>query len=375
MTVGTAPVSPVREVLFYFLRLGVIAFGGPAAHIAIMRRELVQQRKWVTDAEFIDLLGATNLIPGPNSTEMTMHLGHTRAGSRGLWLGGACFILPAVSITLVIAWGYMRYGDTPAGEALLLGIQPVVLAIIAQAIWGLRKAAVKGADCAVLVAIVIALALLGVSEVFLVIGGGIALTIWRAVISGRMNALAVLPLVAREPGDHGWLPIFLVFAKVGAVLYGSGYVLFAFLETEFVDHRGWLTRTELVDAISVGQFTPGPVFSSATFVGYVIGGFPGAIAATAGIFLPSFFFVMLSVPLLPRLRKYTWTAHFLDGVNAAALALMGVVTIVLARDVLDSLFASGLCAAAVIVLLRYSPNSAWLVLAGASAGIAHAIFT
>ncbi len=361
----------MREVFFYFFRLGIIAFGGPAAHVAIMRRELVQQRKWVNDDEFIDLLGATNLIPGPNSTEMTMHLGHKRAGAAGLWLGGLCFILPAVTITLVLAWAYVRYGDTPTGEALLLGIQPVILAIIGQAIWGLRRAAIKGPETGVLVAGVVALALLGVNEVFLVLGGGLALLAWRMAIAGRMHALLILPLVTREPGDHGWLPIFLIFAKVGSVLYGSGYVLLSFLESEFVDQRGWITREQLVDAIAAGQFTPGPLFSSATFVGYMAGGFPGALAATAGIFLPSFIFVMISVPLLPRLRKYRWTSHFLDGVNASALALMAVVSVLLAREALDSVFAASLFVLAVAVLLKFSPNSAWLVLGGAVAGIAY----
>lgn len=361
----------MREVFFYFIRLGVIAFGGPAAHIALMRRELVQQRKWVTDDEFVDLLGATNLIPGPNSTEMTMHLGHTRAGWAGLWMGGLCFIVPAVTITLAIAWAYVRYGDTPAGEALLLGIQPVMLAIIIQAIWGLRRAAIKGVDTAVLVGVVVALALLGVSEIVLVLGGGLALLAWRMGVANRLHVIALVPFATREPGDHGWLPILLVFAKIGSVLYGSGYVLLSFLESEFVDQRGWLTREQLVDAISAGQFTPGPVFSSAAFVGYVAGGFPGAIAATVGIFLPSFIFVMLSVPLLPRLRRIKWTSHFLDGVNASALALMAVVTVLLGREALDSVFAGALFVAAAAVLVKLNPNSAWLVLAGAAAGIAY----
>ena len=375
--------SPVREVLFYFLRLGVIAFGGPAAHIAIMRRELVQQRGWVTDSEFLDLLGATNLIPGPNSTEMTMHLGHRRAGWAGLWLGGVCFILPAVAITLVLAWAYVRYGDTPAGEALITGIQPLILAVILQAIWGLRRAAVKGVETAVVGLAVVALALAGVSEIVLILGSGLVLLAWHLLRRGGANAMLFLPALAvspfanmaREPGDHSALSIFLIFAKIGSLLYGSGYVLLAFIQTEFVEQRQWLTKTELVDSISAGQFTPGPVFSTATFVGYLLGGFPGAGAATAGIFLPSFLFVMASARLVPKLRRYPWTAHFLDGVNVAALALMGVVSVTLAREALDTAFAAGLFAAGALVLVRYNPNSAWLVLAGAIAGIAHAAVT
>ena len=379
----SARVSPVREVLFYFLRLGVIAFGGPAAHIAIMRRELVQQRGWVTDSEFLDLLGATNLIPGPNSTEMTMHLGHRRAGWAGLWLGGACFIVPAVAITLVLAWAYVRYGDTPAGEALITGIQPLILAVILQAIWGLRRAAVKGVATAVVGLAVVALALAGVSEIVLILGSGLVLLAWHLLRLGGANAMLFLPALgvspfanmAREPGDHSALSIFLIFAKIGSVLYGSGYVLLAFIQSEFVEQRQWLTKTELVDSISAGQFTPGPVFSTATFVGYLLGGFPGAGAATAGIFLPSFLFVMASARLVPKLRRYPWTAHFLDGVNVAALALMGVVSVTLAREALDTAFAAGLFAAGALVLVRYNPNSAWLVLAGAVAGIAHAAVT
>ncbi len=276
---SVTPAGRVGEVAAYFLRLGCIAFGGPAAHIAIMRRELVTQRKWLTDEEFVDMLGVTNLIPGPNSTEMTMHSGYHRAGWAGLWLGGLMFILPAVAIVLAFAWAYVRYGDTPAGEGILAGVGPVVLAIIIQAIWGLRTAAVKSAFTGALaVAVFVAVLVFDANEIIaLFVAGGAALALYLARrASGTLAALVPLGLPApvalqaaaeSAPTAGG---LFWVFLKVGALLYGSGYVLVSFLDGELVDSRGWLTEEQLVDAIAVGQFTPGPLFSSATFVGYVI---------------------------------------------------------------------------------------------------------
>lgn len=369
----------LRETVRYFFVLGCIAFGGPAAHIALMRRDLVERRKWVDDQEFVDLLGITNLIPGPNSTEMTMHLGARRAGWRGLWLGGAAFILPAVAIVLALAWAYVEYGDTPAGEALIYGIQPFVLAIVVQAIWGLRGAAVKGWETALLGAAVVALALAGVNEVLLVFGAGLLMLAYRAARAAMANAslagALLLPLGDSHLAGYSVGELFLVFLKIGSVLYGSGYVLLAFLESDLVESRGWLTEQQLVDAIAVGQFTPGPVFSSATFAGYVIDGLPGAAVATLGIFLPSFLFVAITHPLLPRLRRSKWASPFLDGVNVAALALMAVVTVTLAREVLDDAYTLVLFAAAAVVLIRFSPNSAWLVLAGIAAGLLHEAVT
>lgn len=380
-----APVARagLGEVLRYFFRLGCISFGGPAAHIALMRRELVAEKRWLTDAELMDLLGAANLIPGPNSTELTMHIGARQAGWRGLWLAGIAFVIPAVAIVLVIAWAYVEYGDTPAGEGLILGIQPFILAIIAQAIWGLRTAAVKGWITAVIVVAAGALALAGVPEVLLIFAAGVvALVVALASRGGGppspaailrrlprpgMRMVAILPAGSVSAWD-----LFLVFAKIGSVLYGSGYVLAAFLQSDLVDAHHWLTEQQVIDAIAVGQFTPGPLFTSATFAGYVAGGFPGALAATAGIFLPSFVLVTITHPLVPRIRGSRWAAPFLDGVNAAALALMAVVTVTLGREVLDSAFTAALFAVAVVVLLRFSPNSVWLVLAGALAGLAHA---
>lgn len=389
------PASALGEVWRYFFRLGWIAFGGPAAHIAIMRRELVQERRWVSDEEFVDMLGVTNLIPGPNSTEMTMALGARRAGFWGLWLAGAAFIGPAVAIVLALAWAYVRWGATPAGEAIIYGIQPFVLAIIVQAIWGLRGAAVRGPATAIAGVVVLALAVVGVGEVWLILGSGLALMA-LGLLAGRagpgagqrrrwprprgggvrkMRALVPLPLPLLASGDaapYSLWGLFLVFLKIGAVLYGSGYVLVAFLNSDLVEARGWLTEEQLLDAIAVGQFTPGPLFSSATFAGYVVDGLPGAAVATLGIFIPSFLLVTVAHPFAPRLRRSRWAAPFLDGVNVAALALMAFVTVTLARETLDSWYTGALFAVAAWVLVRFSPNSVWLVLAGAAAGVVHA---
>lgn len=398
----------LAEVLRYFFRLGCIAFGGPAAHVALMRRELVIERRWVSDQEFMDLLGVTNLVPGPNSTEMTMHLGAQRAGWRGLWLGGLAFILPALVIVTVLAWAYVRFGDTPAGEGIILGIQPFILAVIIQAIWGLRGAALRGYETLLLGAVVVALAIAGMNEVVLLLGAGaamlaVSLAIWLLTGHSRRNLpplpkagqplnrvrgpfrrrdFAILPfpvpwpalsIAAGTPAAYSLAELFLAFLKIGAILYGSGYVLLAFMQSEFVESRGWLTEQQLIDAIAVGQFTPGPLFTSAAFAGYVIDGLPGALAASAGIFLPSFLFVTVTHPLVPRLRRSRWAAPFLDGVNVAALALMAVVTFQLAGEVLEGWYTISLFLIGAAVLIRFNPNSAWLVLAGIAAGLLHAV--
>lgn len=391
----------VSEVARYFLRLGVIAFGGPAAHIAIMRRELAGQRKWTTDQELVDMLGVTNLIPGPNSTEMAMHLGAGRAGWRGLWVAGVAFILPATVLTIALAWAYVRYGSTPAGEGIILGVQPFMLAIIVQAIWGLKGAALKGVETFALVFIVAFAAAAGVTEVPLIFGAGFATLAIHGALHGltrnsrksmqdlpngprsgrrrmpfRRN-FAIAPVALAANGVPGYSPweLFLVFLKIGALLYGSGYVLLSFMQTEFVDHRAWLTQEQLIDTISAGQFTPGPVFSSAGFAGYLIDGWRGAVLATLGIFLPSFVFVTATHPLIPWLRRSKWAAPFLDGVNAAALALMVVVTVRLGLEVLDGWYTALLFGIGAAVLLRFNPNSAWFVLAGVVAGLAYTVVT
>ena len=395
------PPGSVGEVARYFLRLGLIAFGGPAAHIAIMRRELVGQRKWTTDQDLVDMLGVTNLIPGPNSTEMVMHLGAQRAGIRGLWVAGTLFLLPATAMTIALAWAYVRYGSTPAGEGIILGVQPFMLAIIVQAIWGLKGAALKGVETMILVGIIAFAAAAGVGEVPLIFASGFAMLAIHQIVRlatgssqrslgrqvgqprrlrrkwpfGRNHMLAPFALATGTASAPTAWEIFLVFLKIGALLYGSGYVLLSFMQTEFVDHRSWLTQQQLVDAISAGQFTPGPVFSTAGFAGYLLDGWRGALLATAGIFLPSFVFVTVSHPLVPRLRRSQWAAPFLDGVNAAALALMVVVTIRLGLEVLDGWYTIALFVVGAVVLLRFSPNSAWFVLAGIVAGLAYTAVT
>lgn len=384
----------VGEVVRYFFRLGVIAFGGPAAHIAIMRRELVRERGWITDAELMDMLGAANLIPGPNSTELAMHIGAKRAGWRGLWAGGFAFILPAASLVLGLAWAYVEYGTTPTGKGVIEGVSPFILAIIVQAIWGLRRAAIKTTPALVLAVAVVVLNVLGVNEILLILGGGLALIPFglrggggtaghgprealRAFGSrlglAKRRLIALLPapsafLVVSPPG-YSLGELFLVFLRIGAVLYGSGYVLAAFLQSEFVDQRHWLTNQQVVDAIAAGQFTPGPLFSSATFTGYLVGGWQGAVVATAGIFLPSFVLVTVTHPIIPIIRRRAWTSAFLDGANAAALAVMAVVTVTLGRQVLSDPFAVVLFIAGAVALIRWSPNSAWLVLTGAALGV------
>jgi chromate transporter len=365
-----------------FLKLGVIGFGGPAAHIALMRDELVTRRGWVNDREFVDLLGATNLIPGPNSTEMAIHLGFSRAGWRGLIVGGTCFILPAFAIVLAFAWGYERYGGTPEVTWLLHGVKPVIIAIVVQALWGLSRTALRGPLPVVVAGGVFALYLLGVNEIALLFGGALLVLLLRnGQRLGRGAAIFVLapaagaaslPLAASTARTHDanlWT-LFLTFLKIGAVLYGSGYVLLAFLRNDFVERLGWITNQQLLDAVAVGQVTPGPVFTTATFIGYIVAGFPGAILATTAIFLPSFVFVAALNPIVPRLRASPVMSSLLDGVNASALGLMAAVTCVLGRDAIVDWWTALLAAGAAVALLRFRVPSVWLIAAGAAAGLA-----
>jgi chromate transporter len=379
---ASMPPGAVREVARVFGTLGIIAFGGPAAHIALMREEIVRRRRWVSDERFVDLLGMTNLIPGPNSTEMAIHLGYARAGWGGLVAAGVAFILPAMLIVLALARAYVTYGTVPQAVWLLYGIKPVIIAVVVHAIWGLLRSAITTSLLAAVGGAAFALYLAGAHELAVLFGSGLTVALARQ--AGRWwRAAAVALIMAGLPGvagaetartaGAGLGTLFLLFLKIGSVLYGSGYVLLAFLRSDFVDRYRWLTDQQLLDAVSIGQFTPGPVFTTATFIGYLIAGWPGALLATLGIFLPSFVFVAISHPLIPRIRASRWTASILDGVNAAALGLMAAVTLELGRAAVVDWLTVVLALTAAVLLIRFKVNSAWLVLAGAAAGIAYGL--
>jgi chromate transporter len=369
----------VGEVAGLFLKLGITAFGGPAAHIGLMHTEVVQRRKWLDDQEFLDLLGATNLIPGPNSTEMAIHIGYRRAGWPGLIAAGVCFIFPAMLIVLALAWVYVRWGATPQASGLLYGVKPVIIAIILKALWDLGKKAVKSPLTAGVGLAVLGLYFLNVNEILLLFAGGLLVMLaanWKHLRNMHARA-ALFPLVANAAASLPWAlaapfhlsVLFLTFLKIGAVLYGSGYVLLAFLRADFVQRLGWLTDHQLLDAIAVGQITPGPVFTTATFIGYILGGLPGALLATLGIFLPSFIFVAASNPLIPKMRRSAWIGALLDGVNVASLGLMGAVTIDLGRASLIDPLTALVGLISLLLLVRYKLNSTWLILAGALIGV------
>lgn len=361
-----------------FLRLGALAFGGPAAHVAMMREELVRRRGWLDDARFLDLWGATHLIPGPNSTELAIHLGHERAGWRGLVLAGVAFIGPAALMVTGLAWLYVEHGTTPSFTAVLAGVVPAVLAIVLWALVGLVRPALRTPLLAVLAVAVLAGQLLGVHELVLLLGGGVLVVLLRGVrrvraprgrAPGGPAAWVAPSLVALERTGGGDLTtLFWTMLKIGAVLYGSGYVILAFLEGEFVDRLGWITNQQLLDAVAVGQVTPGPLFTSATFVGYLVAGLPGAFVATVAIFLPSFLLVGLLTRISSRLRERWWTAAFLDGVNTSALALMAGVTWVLAREAVVDLVSVAILLVTLLLLWRTRWNSGWYVLGGAVVG-------
>ena len=339
----------------------------------------------LTRDELLDLIGAVNLIPGPNSTELAIHIGHRRAGWPGLLVAGTCFIAPAMGIVMLLGWAYVRYGALPVVSGLLWGIKPVIIAIVAQALWGFSRTAIKSVPLALVGAAALTASLLGVTELPILLGASLLMLLGRGVQEARAGkSPAVLPLalslqtvVAPAAGPLastavGLAPLFLFFLKVGSVLFGSGYVLLAFLRADLVVRWHWLTETQLLDAVAVGQFTPGPVFTTATFIGYVLGGVPGAVVATVGIFLPAFAFVALSAPLLPRLRSSRRAAAVLDGVNVASLALMVSVTFLLGRSALTSWGTLGLALGSLLLLVRFRLNSAWLVLGGGLLGwLAH----
>jgi chromate transporter len=384
----------IRALALLFLKLGTIAFGGPAAHIAMMEDEVVRRRGWLTHEEFLDYLGATNLIPGPNSTELAIHIGRERAGWPGLVVAGACFILPAMLIVGAIAWAYVRFGTLPAAVGILYGVKPVVIAVVVQALLGLGRTALKTRGLIVLAVAATVAAMVGMNELVILFGAGAVAVVVRAfggarrsqssgaaavvggtatkragaaaLVAGSMTTQAGSALVA----PFGLWPMFAVFLKIGAVLFGSGYVLLAFLRADFVERLHWLTERQLLDAVAVGQVTPGPVFTTATFIGYVLGGAPGAVVATIGIFLPAFVFVALSGVLLPRIRRSPVTRAALDGVNVASLALMAVVTAQLARAAVVDWTTLACALIAAVLLFRWRVNSAWLVVGGAIVGTA-----
>jgi chromate transporter len=361
----------LSEIAAVFFKLGCIGFGGPAVHIAMMEEEVVRKRKWVTPEHFLDLVGATNLIPGPNSTEMTMHCGQERAGWRGLIVAGACFIIPAVIITAVFAWAYQRYGALPAVQPFLYGIKPAIIAVIVALMISLGRKALKSRMLGVIGVLAFTLTLSGVNEIYVLFGAGLlGVLIHLAARRSAMQSLSPIVLLAVQQVTAGMSgsKLFWIFLKVGSILYGSGYVLFAFLDAELVA-RGLMTKQELIDAIAVGQFTPGPVFSAATFIGWQLGGLPGALAATIGIFLPSFLFVAFLNPLIPRLRKSKIMSAFLDTVNVASVAIiMGVVIEIGEESIRD-------WRATVIALLGFAItfyfrklNTAFIVVGGAALG-------
>ena len=361
-----------REVALAFLRLGTIAFGGPVAHVAMMREELVRRRGWVSDERFVDLMSATNLIPGPNSTELAIHLGWDRARWRGLLAAGVCFILPAALVVTALAWVYVEHGDTPGIEWVLRGVVPAVLAIVVRALVGLAPVAAKTRWLGLLAGTALAAYLLGVNELVVLAGAALVAGLARLLRAGRTGPgalLAPLAVLFPDPTAGQLTQLFLTFLKIGSVLYGSGYVLLAFLEGDLVDRLGWVTQQQLLDAVSIGQVTPGPVFTTATFLGYLVAGLPGAFVATVGIFLPSFVFVGLLTRITDRLRASPWTSALLDGVNAASLALMAGVTWQLGRASIVDGWSVAILAATLLLLWRTRLNSAWYVGGGAVMGI------
>lgn len=383
------PGRPLLQVAAVSAKIGVIGFGGPAAHIAMLRREVVERRAWLDDTEFLELLGATSALPGPASTQMVIAVGRRRAGWRGLVVAGACFITPATAIVLLLAWLYVRYAHLPAVGGVLYGVKPVVVAVIAVALWGLGRGIAGGGPVPVVLALGAAGAFFaGLDPLVVIVVAAIATTLWRN--RGRLHGggasllVPVLALATRRaaaaapvaPARHASVPlssVVLEFAKLGIIVFGSGYVLLAFLQRDVVVRLHWLTTKQLLDAVAAGQVTPGPVFTTATFVGYLTDGFPGALLATLAIFLPSFFLVAALVPLLPKVRRSPWLSGALEGVTAGALGLMAGVALRLAASALVDPLTAAVALVALAVLLRWRVNTAWVVLAGAGVGLVHSL--
>lgn len=379
----------LKEVALLFLRLGATSFGGPAAYIGLMHHEVVVRRKWMDDQRFLDIMGAVNLIPGPNALEVAAHLGLVRAGWPGLLAAGSLFIIPGLAAIIAVAWAYVTYGSLPQVGWVLYGVKPAVIAIIAYAVWSLARKGVKSALLISVALAVLTLYLFGVNEILLLLGGAVLVLMVKGrrgfIKRGSAAALAVPGLMLKLPllgsaaagaATFSEATLFLTFLKIGATLFGSGYVLLAFLNSEFVVHLGWLTHAQVVDAIAVaGQITPGPVFNSAAFVGYLLGGWPSALLAAAGIFLPSFLLVGLLSRFLPKVRKSLTAGFLLDGVNASALGLMAAVALQLGRSVIVDPFTILIALAALFLLLRFKMSSVWLILGGGAAGIVYKLIT
>ena len=388
--------TPLGELARLFLRLGITAFGGPAVHIAMMEEEVVRRRGWLTRQEFLDYVGAVNLIPGPNSTELAIHIGRRRAGWRGLLVAGLCFILPATLIVGALGWVYVRHGTMPELGGILRGVKPVVIAVLVQALWSLGRSALRSLWLVAMGVVGAVAAAVGVNEIaVLVICGVLTMLVRRLRLDdpATSGAACVVALQVDSVSPVQWSPVasvggaasaigataqiiqpalwsvFLVFLKIGSVLFGSGYVLLAFLQADLVDRLHWITERQLIDAVAIGQVTPGPLFSTATFVGYLIAGPAGASVATIGIFLPAFVFVAASGALIPRIRRSALAGAFLDGANVASLALMALVAVELARVGVTDGLTLALALLSAVLILRYRVNSAWLILLGALAGL------
>jgi chromate transporter len=365
--------TKLKEACLLFFRLGFTSFGGPAAHIALMEKEVVNKKQWMTREHFLDLIGTTNLIPGPNSTEMAMHCGYNRAGALGLWLAGFCFIFPAFIITGIFAWVYRQYGALPAIEPFFYGVKPAVIAIILDAVFKFGRKALKNWQLGLIGAATLAGALLRVNAIFLIFTAGFIGILWLSGFKGNLKT--IFPFTLLQVGNvlpyYSTTKLFFVFLKIGSILFGSGYVLFAYLDGDLVQHLHWLTRKQLMDAVAAGQFTPGPVLSTATFIGYQISGVKGAIASTVGIFLPSFIFVWLLTPIIPKLRKSNLTSAFLDSVNIASVALMLAVTIQMGYSTLVDWKTWSIALLGFGCLLQFKKlNAVWVVAAGALLGYA-----
>jgi len=370
--------ASLAEIALVFLKLGTIAFGGPAAHLAMMEEEFVRRRRWITHAEFLDRLATANLIPGPGSTEVAIFVGQMKRGWRGLIVAGSCFIIPAAVIVSVIAWAYVRFGSLPKAGGILYAIKPAVVAIVVQAFGKLARTGIRTVPLAAIALLAATLSFWGVSPLLVLAVAGLAsasslIVRRRPVIAGigipNLIGAVVGLAAAGFAVPVGLLRLFLSFLNIGSVVFGSGYVLLAFLQTEFVGRLHWLTDKQLIDAVAVGQFTPGPLFTTATFIGYVVAGWKGAVVATIGIFLPGFFLVAASGPLIPHLRKSAVASAALDGVVAGSLALMGVVAIQLGKASIVDRTTLIVFGCALIALLRLRVNSAWIVAGAAAVGL------